>query len=431
MRVGAFFLLAASLLPVAAAPPAARAGTPDTSVLVMTSYPDELVGRFEAAFERAHPDIDVQILWKTGREAMPILRGPDQGQVDVYWSPALRNFPVLRDEGRLRPLAGPPGIDRDRLPGRIGSQILSDTEGTFEAFEVAGYAIVANGPYLDAGNLPRPRRWADLADPALAGHVVFPVPSKVGFAPALVDIVLQAEGWPAGWSLLQRIAANAELAERGPAVSETVAEGRRGVGATIDFQALNAQADGKPVELAYPERTAWLPAHIAVTASAPHPKAAAAFVAFALSEEGQRLLFHPDIRRHPVRPAVYDQAPAGTRSPFAQGGFAYDAEKGAARDAAIAALFDALITRPHGELRALLGTIAKAQAAAARAGDPALSAKAGEALALATAVPLDEGEAAGLAVTPALEKAWDERIARSRAQAAELAGAVLAAAKEP
>ncbi|CAO3382787.1 ABC transporter substrate-binding protein [Azospirillum argentinense] len=425
MRLRALVVLAVGILPGAL-----RAEPLESSLLVLTSYPDELVARFEAAFERANPDTDLRVLWKTGREAMPILRSADQGGVDVYWTPALRNFPVLRDEGRLA--AGLADIDREALPGRIGTQALSDPSGRFEAFEVAGYGIIVNPAYLADRGLPTPRRWADLADPALAGHVAFPVPSRVGFAPVLVDIILQAEGWTAGWTLLQRIAASAELADRGPGVGDSVASGRRGAGPTIDFQALNAQADGKPVDILYPERTAWLPAHIGVTAAAPHPKAAAAFVAFALSEEGQRILFHPDIRRHPVRPAVYRDAPAGTGNPFAAAGaFAYETERGSRREPAVAALFDALITRREDELRDLLALLDEARRAAARTGDPALAAKAEEALALATTVPVTEEQAAGLTVTPALDQEWAERIGKARAAAADTARAVLAAAKEP
>ncbi|TWA69986.1 ABC-type Fe3+ transport system substrate-binding protein [Azospirillum brasilense] len=425
MRLRALVVLAMGILPGAL-----RAEPLESSLLVLTSYPDELVARFEAAFERANPGTDLRVLWKTGREAMPILRSADQGGVDVYWTPALRNFPLLRDEGRLA--AGLADIDREALPGRIGAQILSDPSGRFEAFEVAGYGIVVNPAYLADRGLPTPRRWADLADPALAGHVAFPVPSRVGFAPVLVDIILQAEGWTAGWTLLQRIAASAELADRGPGVGDSVASGRRGAGPTIDFQALNAQADGKPVDILYPERTAWLPAHIGVTAAAPHPKAAAAFVAFALSEEGQRILFHPDIRRHPVRPAVYRDAPAGTGNPFAAAGaFAYETERGSRREPAVAALFDALITRRQDELRELLALLDDARRAAARTDDPALAAKAEEALALATAVPVTEDEAAGLVVTPALDQDWAERIGKAAAAAADTARAVLAAAKEP
>ncbi|MBB3264961.1 ABC-type Fe3+ transport system substrate-binding protein [Azospirillum sp. OGB3] len=428
MRLRALVVLAVGILPGAL-----HTEPLESSLLVLTSYPDELVARFEAAFERANPGTDLRVLWKTGREAMPILRSADQGGVDVYWTPALRNFPLLRDEGRLRPLdIASPELDRKALPGRIGGQTLSDPSGRFEAFEVAGYGIVVNPAYLADRGLPTPRRWADLADPALAGHVAFPVPSRVGFAPVLVDIILQAEGWAAGWTLLQRIAAGAELADRGPGVGDSVSSGRRGAGPTIDFQALNAQADGKPVDILYPERTAWLPAHIGVTAAAPHPKAAAAFVTFALSEEGQRILFHPDIRRHPVRPAVYRDAPAGTGNPFAAAGaFAYETERGSRREPAVAALFDALITRRQDELRDLLALLDEARRAAARTGDPALAAKAEEALALATAVPVTEVEAAGLAVTPALDQDWAERIGKARAAAADTARAVLAAAKEP
>src|SRR5690606_2000727 len=42
----------------------------DDSVVVMTSYPDNVIARFEAAFEQAHPEIDMQVLWRSSGDAM-------------------------------------------------------------------------------------------------------------------------------------------------------------------------------------------------------------------------------------------------------------------------------------------------------------------------------------------------------------------------
>ncbi|GAB6041269.1 hypothetical protein [Endothiovibrio diazotrophicus] len=53
-------ILAAALLALAGA-----AGTPAAERLtVMTSYPEAVVSRFEEAFERRHPEIRLQILWR-------------------------------------------------------------------------------------------------------------------------------------------------------------------------------------------------------------------------------------------------------------------------------------------------------------------------------------------------------------------------------
>ena len=113
---------------------AASAHAAEDRVVVMTSYPDEMVSRYEAAFEKANPGIDMQVVWKMPRDAVVHLRQEKEGGVDVYWSPARNNFVLLRDEGHFRPMK----VDRTGVPGAIGKQNLSDLSGLFEAFEVAG-----------------------------------------------------------------------------------------------------------------------------------------------------------------------------------------------------------------------------------------------------------------------------------------------------
>src|SRR5262245_18797718 len=76
---------------LAAATPYALLAAPRTLV-VLTSYPDEVVSRFEAAFEAAHPDYRLQIVWRMPHDALPYLSQPKQSGVDVYWSPSPRTF---------------------------------------------------------------------------------------------------------------------------------------------------------------------------------------------------------------------------------------------------------------------------------------------------------------------------------------------------
>jgi hypothetical protein len=41
----------------------------------------------------------------------------------------------------------------------------------------------------------------ETADPRFAGQIALPSPATVGFAPPLMEIVLQAYGWEEGWAL--------------------------------------------------------------------------------------------------------------------------------------------------------------------------------------------------------------------------------------
>ena len=79
-------------------------------VIVVTSYPDEVVSRFEAVFEKAFPQWRLRIVWHMPYDALPTLRQPGPEGVDVYWTPSPRNFAILKNEGLLRML------DIDRIP---------------------------------------------------------------------------------------------------------------------------------------------------------------------------------------------------------------------------------------------------------------------------------------------------------------------------
>ena len=333
---------------LALAAQSARGATPaPRPVVVMTSYPDEVMTRFEAAFERAHPEYRLRILWRMPHDALPWLRQPGQGGVDVYWSASPRTFALLKAEGALRVL----DLDRDGLPDRIGRTRLSDPQGHYLATEVAGYGFVLNPSALQRLGVAPPQDWRDLADPRLAGRLALPNPARVGFAPVLVDIVLQAHGWQAGWALWSEIAGLATLVNAGGTqIGDEVASGRAALGLSIDFFVASAIANGAPLAFAYPAHGGINPAHIAITTAAPNPEGARAFADFVLSAAGQRLLAHPDIRKLPVRPAVYEDLPPDYHNPFAaaaQGSYDYDNGAGRERLALIAALFEQMLVQGH------------------------------------------------------------------------------------
>jgi ABC-type Fe3+ transport system substrate-binding protein len=423
------FLQAATALGAALAGPAFA--TPQT-VTVVTSYADEFVSRIEAAFEKAHPEYRLRIIWRMPGDAAAFLQQPGHGGADVYWSPSPRTFARLAGEGVWRQLP----VDRSTLPTHIGKAALGDAAGYYTATEVAGFGFAISPDALARRGIALPRDWPDLADPRLAGLISLPVPARVGFAPPLIDIVLQAWGWEHGWALWSEIAANAVLVDQGSTfVTDEIVAGRSAVGISIDFFVNAAIANGAPLDFIYPAHTGLNPAHIAVTRDSTNPAGAAAFAGFILSPAGQGLLAHPDIRRLPVRPDVYAGLPGRQYNPFAAaaaGGLQFDSDAARPRLATLAAVFQQMLIEPHAELRELWQRVRQAEAA----GQPTSPIRA-----LLTRPPLDETTAnapelqrlIGLrleggreAPLTSAELAWRDRCTQQRRQAAQLLGALKA-----
>jgi len=352
-------------------------------VVVLTSYPEELVGRFQQAYEARHPGRRVEILWRQSADALAYLRRGGQQEVDVYWTPAPRNFALLKAEGRLAPLQ----LDTAALPSRVAGYPISDPDGQFAAFELAGYGIAYNRTALGRLGLTPPRDWRDLADPRYRGQVELPIPGRVGFAPVLIEAVLQGYGWDEGWAVLAAIAANAEFGsgDSNPGTDDLVS-GRRAARLTIDFFAAAARSSGASVSFIYPPRTAYNPAQVAILAGAPHPAAARDFVEFLLSAEGQELLLHSDVHRLPVRKALYEAHPELSAQPFAPGNLAYSDVLTRSRQGLVAALFELALVQPHGRAVPLWQALHRAEAAGA---DPAVTA---EARALLSACPVPDAQ---------------------------------------
>ncbi|MDE3010262.1 MAG: extracellular solute-binding protein [Pseudomonadota bacterium] len=395
-------------------------------VVVMTSYPDEVITRFQEAFERAHPGFALQFLWRMPFDALPYLQQPGQGGVDVYWSASPRNFAALAAGGALRVL----DIDRKDLPARVGNADLADPQGRYIATEMAAYGFAVNPAALERLGLSAPEDWEDLAAPALAGQIALPDPVTVGFAPVMIDIVLQAYGWQRGWALWSEIAGNAQLTGHGGSfVTDLVGPGTLAVGLSIDFFVASAIAKGQAIRLVYPRHTGINPAQVAILRDAHELEGARAFVAFLVSPAGQRILRDRSIRKLPVRPDAYADSGVGDFNPFAAasaGGLAFDQKLALPRLGLVTAVFGQMISQPHAELVTLWQRAHAAQAAGKDVG---------AVRALLGAPPLGEQEAAdgalqahfrrsteGAAVPApdAVESAWAQACQKRRIDARQM-----------
>jgi ABC-type Fe3+ transport system substrate-binding protein len=336
------------------------AAAEEDKVVVLTSYPQETLSLFETAFEKANPGTRLEMIWRMPRDTMPYLLEPGSHGVDVYWSASARNYADLASRDMLAALPADPALPQD-----IGGFPIAEPKLLYRASEIAGYGFTCNRKALAERSQPCPKTWAALADPALAGRVLLPVPSKVGFAPLMYEILLQRLGWEKGWALIGEFGANATLfVPGGASISDRVAKGEQDVGVTIDFFAQAAAAGGAPLDFVYPDIVGFSAAHVAILSSAPHPEAARKYVAFLLSDAGQRILASPDIRKLPVRPSTYATLEAGYFNPFVEAKnqpVNYDLPVAQHRQALSSALFDVLVTDRQVALRDLWQSIHRAE----------------------------------------------------------------------
>ena len=367
----------------------------ESKLVVVTSYPKDLTGPFKKAFEAQYPGTTVEILQKKTSAAVKYIQETAQGNTsDMVWASAPDAFEVLKDKGLLaKYLPKAKGI-----PEKIGSYPINDPDGYYIGFAGSGYGIMWNTRYLKAKKIPIPKEWDDLKMPVYHDHVGMSAPSRSGTTHLTVETVLQGEGWDKGWGTWKEIAGNFKMVtERSFGVPEGVNSGDFGLGIVIDFFGFSSKATGFPVDFVYPTVTTLVPANIAIVKNAPHPKAAAAFVEYLLSVEGQELLLDPAIRRLPVNPATYAKAPKDFPNPFKDNSIGaavkFDVELSGSRYNLVNSLFDIMITYRREDLAAAAKAIQKAEAALAGKSNAKAKALIKESHGLLAAMPISEAEA--------------------------------------
>lgn len=364
----------ALMLSACAAAAAAIAG----EVTVITSFPKEVTDTYKKAFEARNPDIRIQILNKNTNAAVIFIERTAAGaRPDVFWASAPDAFEVMARNNLLDPI---PEVRNPATPDRIGSYPINDPGHRYYGQALSGYGIMWNERYLAAHKLPRPSEWIDLTRPVYFGHVALSSPSWSGTTHLMVEAILQSAGWDSGWSQLLQIAANsAAITERSFGVPEGVNTGRYGIGMVIDFFAFVGKRNGFPVDFTYPDITNFVPASIGLVAGARNPAEARRFIAFTLSNEGQKLLLEPRISRMPVVPYALLQGKAAAGYPnlpeaAARSTLRFNAGLAQERIRLVTAMFDQTITFPIKELRAAARDIFAAEGKLAGHPDPAAAA---------------------------------------------------------
>ncbi len=407
----------------------------ENKLVVVTSFPKDLTKQFKSAFEKKNPGIKVEMLKKKTTAGIKYIQETaSNNSSDLFWASAPDAFEVLKGDDLLAKYKS----SAKGIPDKVGAYPINDPDGYYTGFAAAGYGIMWNKRYLKAKKIPAPAQWVDLAKPIYHNHVGMSAPSRSGTTHLTVETLLQGDGWEKGWAKWKNIAGNFKtVTERSFGVPDGVNSGAFGIGIVIDFFGLSSKGSGFPVDFIYPQTTTLVPANIGVIKNAPHPQAAKAFIDFLLSDQGQTILLDKKIRRLPVNPNTYSQAPAGFPNPFKDSSIGsavkFDVLLSKSRYNLVNSMFDVMITYRMDDLREATKAIQDAEAAN---GDKNMIA---EARALIVALPITEAEAADPAFSgifkkkrkkatdkvtgrqAEVEQKWDAMVKANYAKAIELA----------
>ncbi|MEF2071624.1 ABC transporter substrate-binding protein [Consotaella aegiceratis] len=265
--------LAAALLP-----PSALAQDGQT-VTVYTSQPTEQMTAVIEAFNKDHPDIKVELFRSGTTEVMNKLQAEfaaGHSDADVVLIADAVAMTRLKNDDRLLAY---PDAPTDSLP-----QSVVDPDKTFFGTKLITTGIVYNTNLVDEP----PTSWKDLTDPDVASQLIMPSPLYSGAAVIHVGTMVQQPDF--GWDYYETLADNGAIAGQGNgSVIEAVARGEKAYGIIIEYMALNARAEGSPVDFVFPEEgVSSITQPIAILKGTDAEEAAKTFVDWQLSEAAQK-----------------------------------------------------------------------------------------------------------------------------------------------
>ncbi|WP_068086893.1 ABC transporter substrate-binding protein [Polycladidibacter stylochi] len=268
-------LLTAAVMSFAAC---ASASATETLVLY-TSQPSKDAQQTVDAFMAANPDIKVDWVRDGTTKIMAKLRAEFAAgapKPDVLLIADLVTMEGLKREGRLAPVTTAPVQGYDKR--------LFDND-----FHYFSTKLITTGIVYNSKSPVKPSSWQDLTKPELKGLVAMPSPLTSGAATIHMEAMTQNN--TLGWSYYENLAANNVKPKGGNGGTfKAVASGEKMVGVVVDFLPIREKAKGSPVEFVFPsEGVSAVTEPVAVLETAKNKDAAAKFVHFLLSKEGQQL----------------------------------------------------------------------------------------------------------------------------------------------
>ena len=243
--------------------------------------------------------------------------------IDLFFGGGAYDFIVQSAAGRLVSTGfveeHPEIFGEAMIPAVVGGEPFWDKEGRWIGTCLSAFGIVANRDALERRGIAEPPlQWHDLTSPRYFGGIALANPTQSSSVNRSFEMLIQEqmlqqwkelgaipeneerareEGWEAAMRMLMKIGANARyFTDSSTKIALDVTAGDAAAGMTIDFYGrFQSDAVREPdgssrvhyVDAVGGTSTGADP--IGMLRGAPHPELAKAFIAFVMSEDGQKL----------------------------------------------------------------------------------------------------------------------------------------------
>ena len=252
-RVG----LAAALLAAAAVSSSLQAiaqPVQPATLTVYTSLQKELLGPYEAAFKKAHPEI--QSAWlreATGTLQARLLAEKDNPRADIIFGVPIMTLVALDQVGLVQRYA-PKGYKELKAHFRD-----KQDPPIWTGMDLYISVICFNTVEAKKRNLPRPTRWTDLANPVYRGQLTMPSPAATQTGYLNLVAWMQNLGEQPAWKFMDQLHANTAIYTNSSSTPcKLAATGEYAVGFSTDITAPLLKTKGAPIDIILPEdKSGW------------------------------------------------------------------------------------------------------------------------------------------------------------------------------
>jgi iron(III) transport system substrate-binding protein len=326
-RHGRLGWIAALALAVALGVTSGVAGAPaiEDELIVQTPMSTFVVEAMLKEFaQHAREKWGVALKWRVLRAGTPvsyeaIRKWGGHPEADVFWGGEPALFTDLASQNLLAKLSVPAEA-WDAIPAAIGEPKpipLKDPARFWVGTALEAYGLVFSPRLLRQLGVPEPREWDDVLHPKLKGRIAQCTPTRSSSSHATYQVILQSKGDDEGWRWLRRLARNTgAFVASSREVPAVVARTEYALGFAVpSYFAFEEKLAGFDIRFVAPRNAFVTPEPYAVLHGTRHPRAAAQFVTFLLSQRGQQLLSGRGL--FPITPKYKVHGPPGSTAELA------------------------------------------------------------------------------------------------------------------